>query len=359
MKYSGHFHSLGKFAIPVLALALTQFGTAVEITLNNTWDLYDPEGNSSLSSQSGAGFTATIADVTPIEDEPIPRPSVTNTFLPVSLAEMGDVVTATFDLDILDTVEIANDSDFRFSFFDTSTNFEIVTGMIDLGTASGTSMRIRVDDHVSAEPGAFVPGDFSHLGGASLTIGGTGTKPGGTGEIVSPGVVHRFVTTIERTGTNTLQIETAWGVNGSFLVAEASGDESALFVGEPPLFEHPTGHFTSFDGFGFRLEANDPFSASTTSGRYRISNLKIESYKRRDLEIVNVTKNPDNTVTLNWNSQPDAYAGYDVVYNSDLASSILTWTADSSGLAPTGTLTSHTTVETFTDPKAFFSVIEK
>lgn len=146
----------------------------------------------------------------------------------------------------------------------------------------------------------------SSLGGASITIGSVGTKPG---------VVHRFVTTIERTGVNTVQIETTWGVNGSFLVADASGDESALFEGKTPIFEHPTGHFTSFNSFGFRLEANDPFSESTTSGRNRISNLKIESYKRQDLEIVNVTKKTDNTVTLNWNSQPDAYAGYDVVYN--------------------------------------------
>lgn len=345
-------------SILAASLAFSQLATADEVTLNPTWDLYNPDATSSLSSQSSTGFTATIFDVVdPAEGEPTSRPAITTLFDPVALSEVGDVITATFDLDVLDEVTENNDTDFRFAFFDTSTNFEIISGMIDLGTVSGSSMRIRIDDNVSFEPGEFDPdnvGDYSNFGGGGGTIGSSGGKPGGTGEIKAVGVVHRFVTTIERTAVDMIQIETAWGVDGQYLVATATLDETnPTNIDDVP----PGGNFVDFDGFGFRLDDNDPFNAATASGRFRISNLKIESYKRQELKVDEFAVNPNETVTLDWVSQPDAYAGYDVVYSNDLVTPVETWAVDGNDLPPTGTLTTHTTTETFPGPKTFFSIL--
>ncbi|MBK1832938.1 hypothetical protein [Roseibacillus ishigakijimensis] len=291
--------------------------SAEVVPLTENWHLYDPEGNSSLSAQSATGFEATISD---LEDPTIAgnRPAVVQEFEPVDVSEVGASLRVQFDVELLTEVIDQNDTDFRFSFYDTSTNFEIIVGMVDLGSPSGTGMRLRVDNYISTRtvdevteeeiPSDFEPGDYSHLGEGGGTLSPSGGNPGGDG-LKFLQDVHSFEATVTRISPSELEIVTQWVVEPTGGFEQRWASVAAVLNEAEPVNTNdvpPGGGFQTINGFGFRLNDANPFNAdgndeTVESGSYRISSLQIDRsvlvsnpddwflYKGEGDEITNLT----------------------------------------------------------------------
>lgn len=298
------------------------------VTLGSTWTLFDPEGNSSLSGQSSSGFTAEISDVTDGDA----RPAVVQEFSAASISEVGESVEVSFDVNLLDDVVSPQDTDFRFVLYDTESNFQFLLGMIDAGAPSGTAMRMRIDDRISAEgnpaPGPFIPGDYSHLCGGGGTLNPSGSNPGNDGLQFTVDTSH-FKASITRISATELELSTTWitsGVTPTVVVTTGAilNEASPANADDVPT----SGSFTQLNGFGIRLYDNDFFdvdgdAGTVDPGSYEVSNLEIRHCvaasveEEIEIEIVSVVRDgATGDVTITWVSE-DAQS-YDVVASGDL-----------------------------------------
>ena len=284
------------------------------VAMPETWNLFAPEGgDTALSNQSSSGFIATIDTV--VESDY--RPAVAQEFTSDrDISQVGQAVTVNFDVELLDpTVDL--DTGFRFALYDTNTNYQMTLGMLDAGTPSGSTMRMRFDPAVSQSDTntfAFVPGDYSHLcgGGGTLT---SATGYPGNGLKDGEGVIH-IEGSVTRTETNELEIVTTWssGTNAVSLVLSFNESDPANADDVPP-----GGKWTRLSGFGIKLYSSAPFAAGV--GSYEVSNFEL-SYTASlqegfgyNVSDITVESSGDVTLTL---SNPIVGATYTV-----LASSVL------------------------------------
>jgi hypothetical protein len=254
------------------------FASAI-VDTPDTWNLYAPEGgNNALSEQSSDGFTVTMAQVT--GGNYLYRPVVAQEFgVDKDISEVGQAITISFDVEVLDAVTVASDVDFRFSIYDTNQNCMITSGMIDFGPPAGNTMKIRVEEKVSLsnlisedpEVYAFVPGEYQGLGGGSSTLGQVSGYPGNGMQYV--GEVTHLETTITRTASNEVGVVTLWsdsaGSNTVTCIASINEDAPADPDGMPY-----SGKYEVFNGFGFKLYDDWPFE-SATEGRFKVSNYEV------------------------------------------------------------------------------------
>jgi hypothetical protein len=73
--------------------------------------------------------------------------------------------------------------------------------------------------------------------------------------------------------------------------------------------------------------------------------------------IIAFTYNPDNTVTLTWESRPSAEAGYSLLFSSDLSVGVENWPDENDSIRTGGDTTTYTTQTTFPGPKTFFVIV--
>ncbi|MDP0491799.1 MAG: hypothetical protein Q7Q71_12180 [Verrucomicrobiota bacterium JB023] len=322
-------------------------------SFSEDWFLYDPSGKSSLAELSDTGFTATITDITEEES----RPAVLREFPPLALSRVGQSVEVNFDVQLLDIVNAANDTDFRFSFYDTSSNYEFVVGMIDLGPPGGTGMRMRIDNRISTEdeldpPGPFIPGDYSFLTNASGTLANAGS-PAGDGLQYDTDLSH-FSAKITRISETELQLETAWTYLGA-ISSETSSLSTIVDESDPTLIANndvpPSGSFTEINGFGFVLFDNDPFDTdgnplTEDAGSYTISNFQFRycegEVTPETIKVLSIVRDPESgDLTITWSSEPGKT--YHLVESANL---------DSFSSAPVMTVTASGTTASHTLPAA-------
>ncbi|MFC7338985.1 hypothetical protein ACFQY0_17440 [Haloferula chungangensis] len=299
-------------ALPMAAAfgMLLPAAQAFEVPLASEWTLYDPEGNSSLSEQSPSGFTATISDLHFDETEQTSdannRPVVLQEFEPLDLTEVGASIRARFDVTLLTEVLEINDSDFRFAFYDTSSNFEIIVGMADFGHPEGTGLRMRIDHHISSFDGEnpdpdFKTGDYGNFaeGGGTLSSGGGPGSPG----LRYADDISTFEAVITRISPTNLEVTLNWTVNSEFA---STGVASTSFILDESVASDdvpPGGGFTQLNGFGFRLQDGDPFDqdgddTTADSGSYKVSNLVIDRTLIVPLDDSWAEYDPDNAQVI-------------------------------------------------------------
>ena len=76
-------------------------------------------------------------------------------------------------------------------------------------------------------------------------------------------------------------------------------------------------------------------------------------------EITAITVNPDDSVTLTWNSDPRPGVTYSVLFNDDLSDPIANWADDTDDVETQGEMTSHTTLPGFATGvgRRFFAIV--
>ena len=119
-----------------LAVTLCATALARPIPLADQWTFFNPEGISTLASQSAGGFDVTVADIrgTIVSDpgnageflagNPA-RPRVYQVFEDLNMSGIGDAVQISFDFELLTPLIENNRGDFHIFLFDTSTNYEM------------------------------------------------------------------------------------------------------------------------------------------------------------------------------------------------------------------------------------------
>lgn len=300
---------------PVLTTNL--YANAV-VTTPDTWNLFAPlSGSAALSNPSSSGFIVTIGPVTNWLD----RPVVAQEFgVDADISKVGQAVKVSFDVELLDAVTIANDADFRFSFYDTNQNCQIIAGMIDFGPPGGNTMKIRVEEKVSLSDTnnlTFVPGDYAGLGNGSTTLGQVSGSPGSG--LQKKGEVFHMESTVTRTATNEVGVATSWsdiaGVKTVTCIAPIN--ETVPLDPEGMPF---SGRYGALNGFGFKLFDDAPFGA-LASGSFKVSNYKV-SYTAAlpngfSYNISGITLAPSGDVILTL-SEPVVGATYKALGSPDL-----------------------------------------
>ncbi|MCB1093966.1 MAG: fibronectin type III domain-containing protein [Verrucomicrobiae bacterium] len=102
------------------------------------------------------------------------------------------------------------------------------------------------------------------------------------------------------------------------------------------------------------------FELSFTDGSSGVfvANTAGASVAPGSLAVTSIVRNPNNTVTLSWKSDPDAGTTYTVRYTPDLQGGWSTWTSDSTSVPTGGAATTYTTARAFPEGTMFFTVEE-
>lgn len=343
---SGNLLAGGESATATLVVTWSETGSGIsqttniplEVTINDPiigyqdldvaeeeWFFFDPDGFSSFSSPDPSGYTVDVAD----GSEDLVFPAEIQQFATgFDMSMIGQKLTAEFDVVMNDPIA-SFDKDFRFGFFDTNKNVQIIS-MNDIGPISGSSMSTKISNQISfneGNGGVFVDGDYATL---CILYGSAFDSDTGA---VSTGLVqgepNHFEFSIERVGENHLLIRTDWSDSGSSASSSATLDETTLDAGVAEYL--PSGGYDSFDGFG--LQIHERFS----SAAYTLSNFRLTytiplraSFK---LGISSFSLEPSGDVTLTL-TQPVAGASYLVRASDDLADwdDVGTYVASESGV---------------------------
>ena len=303
---------IGLFCVLLLFGCLARSASAVTrvIDLDGPWTEYDPRfgiGIQTLSDNTPAGFTSTHSgSVSAFQD----RPRVIHEFDGLDVSQVGQSLTATFDVQFLtvpSTGGNAGDTRFRFGFGDRTTNQGLVPLMVDLGQTSGSSFRQRYDSSLTDDESEFIPDTYSGFLSASGTFGSGGgnpTSPGnsaGEGGIRDTIHIHTFTITAERVERNVDrdfppdgiadEVVNGWYTSVSW-TSDEPGAETAFvdvnnadfadFDVDTGLGVYPedvfnvNGRINNFDTLGFVIYTDDPFSDTGSAGSYSISNFVLE-----------------------------------------------------------------------------------
>lgn len=283
------------------------------IDLTDNWGEYDPKlfgtGVQTLSNLSSSGFTSSHNGTTA---DHLERPRVYQEFSALDMSQVGQKITATFDVQfhtVPSTDGDAGETRFRFAFGDRVSNQGMMPMMVDLGQTNGTSFRQRYDNSLTDYPndpaGAFVPGMYDGFLSASDSIGSGGGNPTspddsqGEGGIRDTVHIHSFTATAERVirnvdsfpfdGIADREVE-GWYLTNSWTSDEDGAEvafvdtnraaagtvfdaDTGLGVFPQSLMEKP---LDSFDVLGFVIYTNDPFKDTADMGSYTISNFVLE-----------------------------------------------------------------------------------
>ena len=77
-----------------------------------------------------------------------------------------------------------------------------------------------------------------------------------------------------------------------------------------------------------------------------------------DLRITKVIRNPDNSFTLTWTSNPNAGTTYTVLFSQNLSAPLEFWGDDDDSVASGGETTTHTT-GIFEGVRKLFLIVKK
>lgn len=287
------------------SVCLPMIAAARVISLGS-WSEYDPAsfgaGIQTLSNNSTAGFTAAHdGSVSGLQE----RPRVYQEFDGVDVSQVGQKLTATFDVQF-HTVPSAGDTVFRFGFGDRTTNQGLVPMMVDLGQSEGVSVRQRYDDSLTDGQAIYTPGDYSGFLSASSTFGAATGNPTSNGSSIGVGgirdvvAVHSFTVTVERVERNVDTSFPADGiadelVNGWYTTLSWTSNElgagtvfadtnnntfaqfdvdTGLGVFNEDIF-NARGRIENIDTVGFYIFQDDPFAATGSIGSYTVSNFAL------------------------------------------------------------------------------------
>ena len=274
---------------------------ATEVIDLDAWSEFDPrlfgQGVQELSDNTGSGFTSThTGSVSSLQE----RPRVFQEFDGLDVSQVGQKVTASFDLQFNSTPP-TTDTGFRFGFGDRTTNQGLVALMVDTQAVSGSAFRARYDDSLTDDETVFTEDDYSGFLSASGTFLSGGTSPTGPGGGITDTVsTHTFIVTAERVERN---VDTSFPADGiadevvSGFYTTVTWDSNQPGA-EPVFIDVNNGNFSSFDvdtglgvydeasfsrepinnidSLGFLIFLDDPFVETGSQGGYTISNFVLE-----------------------------------------------------------------------------------
>lgn len=198
-----------RFALIAICVLMASFfspcADAIEVPLGD-WLQEDVDGISSVTG-TGDTFTASPGDSTNAADPFAARQKVYQQFSqPVDFSTQGQSLSISFDV-VVNAIPDVNDTDFRFSFVDTSTNQGFYPVSFDLGGFVGTYMRSRFVDQLDGPNGGdngFDPnwgGSFIDAINGNGTIAQIGAVPDGALGLVRDNVVTFHAELTRFTGT--------------------------------------------------------------------------------------------------------------------------------------------------------------
>lgn len=367
--------------------------------LSSTWGewdykqyLYGGTGNLVLTDQTAGGFTAWVAtnDVDVFNTagasigsdgaiEPAGRPTIYQEFAPLDLSEIGQKVTATFDLKFNNALN-PSDQFVRFGFGNPNNNSSFYM-KVDSGLGGGTTLGWRSDASITDTNGTtlisptfnpagnlatavllnvpvkgphegFVPGNYSHfmnsgsLPGAAYP-GGIGAYPNGVGLGVEDtlNVIHTFTMSMERVEGG-LKIGATWSNSAGPEVLESSYSTP---YNDQPLADGGHGKLDQIGCLGFNLMNNDLFNLGAAGGTYRVSNMTLAYVTPPVLRLTGITHEAGtDQFSLSWVSEPDA------LYTLESTTDWSGWATVQAGIASEGESTTKTLNSTA--PAAFYRI---
>lgn len=339
--------------------------------LSSTWGewdykqyLYGGIGNLVLSNQTSSGFTAWVAtnDVDVLNNtslalgadgqiEVAGRPAVFQEFAPLDLSEVGQKVSATFDLKINNPM-VWSDQFVRFGFGNTNNNSCFYL-KVDSGLGGGDVLGFRSDATMTDTNGqtlisatfdpngnlatatnlnfpskgpseGFVSGNYSHFinsGGLNppgsvypQNIGG-GAYPNGVGLGVEGtlDVIHTISLSMERVGGG-LKIVGTWSNS-------AGADFRVSGYANPYIdTDLPAGHgkLDKISCLGFNLMSNDLFTNGYAGGTYTVSNFRLDYVVPPPFRVTRIAYVVEiDGLSFTWDSR--AGESYFLEYSSNLA----------------------------------------
>lgn len=254
------------------------------------WFFFDYDGNSTFTSSSPSDYSVDVADGSQDQIFPAEVQQFASGF---DLSQVGQKLTAEFDV-VMNVTTDSFDKDFRFGFFDTSKNVQIIS-MNDLGPISGSYMSLKIGNEISynnGNGGVFADGDYATL---SILYGSTFDSDSGsiTNGLIS-GETNHIKHSIERISENELYIETEWSDSTGTATSSGILDETSTTTGITDYL--PSGGYESFDGFG--LQVHERFSDAD----YTLSNFTltygIPVRKSFDFNVPEFIVEPSGDVTL-------------------------------------------------------------
>lgn len=166
-----------------------------------------------------------------------------------------------------------------------------------------------------------------------------GAANGGAWNVSGSAVLDGTQATLEVQTAGTVDIASDW--SGEWIWGFYTGSEwQELFLAGLITFD---GMVLDLDGFNANFSVS---SDGTTLSR--ISGPPV---------ITKTTYNANGTVTLTWESRPNATAGYTLLFNSDLSLDSSNWADENDSIPTGGNTTSYTTLTTFTESKVFFVIV--
>ena len=151
----------------------------------------------------------------------------------------------------------------------------------------------------------------------------------------------------------------AVGTNGMRVGAKVLNNAETFFgeIGEIIVFDRLLSDGTEDESDN---ETNDVLFY--LDQKWRLGNGITATPSRIPFAITKVVKNPNNTVTLTFNSNPTPGTRYSVYFSSDLSGGDdpkANWGEDTDNTPTQGETTEYTTVNAFTQERIFFVVIEE
>ena len=132
--------TFGLLILLILVASISKAASATEQISLGEWEEFDPrlfgQGVQELSGNTGSGFTSThTGSVSGIAE----RPRVYQEFEGLDVSQVGQKVTATFDVQF-NALPPVTDTGFRFGFGDRTTNQGLSALMVDTQAVSGLSL---------------------------------------------------------------------------------------------------------------------------------------------------------------------------------------------------------------------------
>ena len=284
-----------RFVKACLAASFCTTALARPIPLAEEWTFSNPEGISTIASQSAGGFDVTIADIrgTIVPDPEnagaflggnAARPRVYQTFEGLEVSRVGDAVQVSFDLELLTPILEDNQGDLHLSLFDTKTNYEMIS-LVHIGTNLSRTdfMKFRVDPEVSPG-GAFDPNNIAGMAVGGNSRAGSANHPGEP--LAAIEIVHTFTVRVERVSDTELSYSFTWENEGNSSTHSfaAYNETSGVIDGQADPDNSDVwanGRLEQFNGFGLFLHEDDPFDqddndSTFDSGTIRVSNVVVD-----------------------------------------------------------------------------------
>lgn len=330
------------------------------------WDykqyLFGGTGNLVLSNQTSSGFTAWVAtnDVDVLNNttlalgadgqiEVAGRPAVFQEFSPLDLSQIGQKITATFDLKINNPMAWS-DQFIRFGLGNTNNNSAFYIKM-DSGLGGGDVLGFRSDATITDTNGqtlvsatfdpngnlatatnlnipskgpsqGFVSGNYSHFinsGGLNppgsvypSNIGG-GAYPNGVGLGVDGtlDVIHTISMAMERVAGG-LKISATWS-NSAGTDLRVSGYNAPYIDTDLPAGH---GRLDQIGCLGFNLMNNDLFTNGYAGGTYTVSNFRLDYSVPPAFRVSQIRYVPEvEGLAFVWESQPGESFMLEYSYN--------------------------------------------